>query len=282
MVLTKGITVLSKKGIKGRIQINSGVQKALGYDIYNQMQFSENAMKPKRDWRKITDKEYKLIVTESHKNPSSMVSIHSLPSKIINLFKKLDLASSIHNNDAHSKFAQKKDIASLLSEALDSYLNRYSIKGHAKLHALVVMPTSLETTSFYYSDKNPEVKEYLGIHLDTSTEFKVYNGRYAKNRILINLGAEDRYFLFVNLTVNQLYKKLQTVKINTKKIDVGNLGESFFKAFPNYPILKITLKPYEFYIAPTDNCLHDGTTMDKTKNDVSISFLGNFRHQAIV
>lgn len=282
MTLTKGITVLYKKGIKERIQINSGVQKASGYDIYNQMKYSENSVKPMIDWRKITDTEYKVIVAEYPKSPNSVISIHSLPKKIINLFKNLDLSSAIHNNDAHSKFARNKEIVSLLSETLDSYLNRFSIKGSAKLHALVVMPTSLETTSFYYSDENSTEKQYLGIHLDTSTEFKEYNGRHAKNRILINLGEEDRYFLFVNLTVSQIYKKLKTAKIDTKKIDVGNLSESFFNVFPNYPVVKITLRPYEFYIAPTDNCLHDGTTMGKKRNDVSMSFLGHFRHQAKV
>jgi len=280
MALEKGITVLVENDAKGRIEINSGVQKASGYDIYNDLQYAENSVKPITDWREITSDEYYLLTPENYKNHTSIVSIHKLPDNIISLLNKLDLGSSIHSNDAHSRISRNKEITEELSTTLDSYLNKYSIKGSAKLHGLVVMPGSLETTSFFWSDQDPTIKEYLGMHLDTSTDFTLPEARYSRNRICINLGEEDRHLLFVNLTVNQICQKLKRkAKVEVTKLDAGNLGEMFFKFFPNYPVLKIRIKPHEFYIAPTDNCLHDGTTLGKMKNDVTISFLGYFKHQ---
>lgn len=59
-------------------------------------------------------------------------------------------------------------------------------------------------------------------------------------------------------------------------INIENISENFFYNFPDYPILKIKQKPFEFYIAPTDNCIHDGSTFDNTELDITITYLGKF------
>ena len=51
----------------------------------------------------------------------------------------------------------------------------------------------------------------------------------------------------------------------------------FFKYFPDYPVLKIEQKPYEYYIAPTDNCIHDGATLERRSLDIVMTYLGHFK-----
>ena len=115
-----------------------------------------------------------------------------------------------------------------------------------------------------------------------STQFDIHTAEGSRNRICINLGGEDRSFLFINLTVSQLFEKLLTVQeIDHSQIKIGNLSEYFFRYFPNYPVLKLRQKPYEFYIAPTDNCLHDGTTLNRKTNDIVTTFLGYFNHNVV-
>ncbi|WP_445721844.1 hypothetical protein [Flavobacterium sp.] len=50
----------------------------------------------------------------------------------------------------------------------------------------------------------------------------------------------------------------------------------FFKYYPDYPVFKLKIKPFQYYIAPTDNYIHEGTTSRKNEIDISITYLGYF------
>ena len=66
------------------------------------------------------------------------------------------------------------------------------------------------------------------------------------------------------------------INANKANINIANISKYFFKFFPNYPVIKVTLKPYEYYIAPTDNCFHDGSTLGNSNLDISIIYSGWF------
>ena len=52
--------------------------------------------------------------------------------------------------------------------------------------------------------------------------------------------------------------------------------ENFLKKNPDYPVVRIELKPYQYYIAPTDNFIHDGSTLGNKDFDITIVYVGNF------
>jgi hypothetical protein len=73
---------------------------------------------------------------------------------------------------------------------------------------------------------------------------------------------------------NMLKKK---VSLNENDINIANIPQIFFKYFSDYPVLKIDLKPYQYYIAPTDNCFHDGSTLGNVNLDICLIYFGSFQ-----
>ena len=105
----------------------------------------------------------------------------------------------------------------------------------------------------------------------------------ARNRICVNLGREERRFLFINLTLAKMFEALGRDLTTNKDYYGTDLGHDFMLAYPSYPVVRLTVKPREAYIAPTDNLIHDGTSVDKQYPDIALHILGYFglAHEAI-
>ena len=46
------------------------------------------------------------------------------------------------------------------------------------------------------------------------------------------------------------------------------------RAFPDYPVVRLTIRPGEAYIAPTENLIHDGSTLGMTSPDLALHMIG--------
>jgi hypothetical protein len=99
----------------------------------------------------------------------------------------------------------------------------------------------------------------IGLHIDRWDGLAPDALETCTNRISINLGPEDRYFLYVNQTVQAMAAMLAKAGIQTDP-DVAAIGKAFLAAFPAYPVARLRLKPGDAYIAPTENILHDGSS----------------------
>ena len=55
------------------------------------------------------------------------------------------------------------------------------------------------------------------------------------------------------------------------------VGQAFLKRFPGYPVVKIRLKPGEAYIAPTENMLHEGSSLHIDETGFQFILLGHFK-----
>jgi hypothetical protein len=74
--------------------------------------------------------------------------------------------------------------------------------------------------------------------------------------------------------INMLRKKIDVVK---EGVNFANVRTHFFKHYPDYPVIRIRQKPYQYYIAPTYNCFHDGSTLGSTELDITIIYFGKFK-----
>jgi len=119
--------------------------------------------------------------------------------------------------------------------------------------------------------------QFIGVHKDSSKNMTLHTAHRFGNRITFNLGKESRYLLVTNLSMLQAYHMIKR-EIDLKENDVNNknITSYFMKLFPDYPMLKIEHKPHHFYIAPTDNCFHDGSTLGSTSLDIVMIYLGKF------
>ncbi|QPF84075.1 hypothetical protein IC762_31330 [Bradyrhizobium genosp. L] len=128
------------------------------------------------------------------------------------------------------------------------------------------------------STYDPRTSQLIGLHVDSFYGQPIASRHLAPNRLCLNAGREDRFLLFINLTLLQMRNTLMEAGVADPRV-TGNsidVGDVFMAEFPDYPVLKLTVRPGEAYIAPTENVIHDSTTEDKIERDVTITLLGEF------
>jgi hypothetical protein len=91
--------------------------------------------------------------------------------------------------------------------------------------------------------------------------------------VSINVGLEDRYFLFVDIDLLEIFQRLGEENLADDFMfqHTAYMPERFFSRFGTYPVTRITLSPGEGYIAPVENMIHDASTEGKNLLDVFIA-----------
>jgi hypothetical protein len=115
----------------------------------------------------------------------------------------------------------------------------------------------------------------IGLHFDRWDGLPVDDLASASNRVSINLGPSDRYFIFLNQTATRMASMLDACGLRAAP-DVRDIGAAFMSAFPQYPVVRLRLRPGEAYIAPTENILHDGTSAEVVETNHYLSMRGRF------
>lgn len=121
-----------------------------------------------------------------------------------------------------------------------------------------------------------KVSRLIGLHLDSWDRLPVENRATATNRISFNIGEQDRHLLFVNLPIKKIHDLLLSRKPDFVFNHSGEILGSFFREFPDYPVVRVTIAPGEAYIAPTENMIHDGSTEGTTVESQSFTIRGRF------
>lgn len=289
-MIKKGIGIHTKlpKGFDA-IQINSGVihhSEHKGSQVnYENLSFMplyiDEAYIPKRDWRPLTDLEKKTLTSSTDLKDHNHIYLGEIPEKAKEYIKEIDFSSCIGRTDVMNRFAAHKELTIALNTELHNFLQTISNNKSFHLHCITANLPNVEMVACDITrlpaDFTIPEKKYMGMHND-GTQFMTLHTTYKHgNRICINLGSQTRYFLYVNLSMIQVYNMLKEVTDITT-IDVYNVAETFFKYFPDYPVIRMAQEPYQYYIAPTDNCFHDGSTLGNTELDINMVYFGNFTH----
>ncbi|PWN69288.1 hypothetical protein C1631_014630 [Chryseobacterium phosphatilyticum] len=285
-----------KPGIKiylnekeGNVQINSGTihhAKQIPNEIIFKNQkfvqkYEPEAHLPKRDWRTPTEEESK-IFTGDHKNKRDYNSVFTgeIPHDIKELFIKLDLHSATTETEVFDRFRENEMLVSQMNDKLNAFLESISLAPF-KFMSLAANFANSEIVSLDKRKLPPGYTihdiRFIGVHKDSSKDMTLHTAHKFGNRIAFNLGQESRYLLIINLSMLQVYDMIKK-KIDIKENEVNNknITSYFLKLFPDYPVLRIEHKPYHYYIAPTDNCFHDGSTMGTGSLDILMTYLGKF------
>lgn len=291
MKIKRGI-MLHNKFLKGSdsIFINSGVvhhteqlQENINFNgIVFKPTYDEDAYLPKRDWRKLNTEEIRILQSNTKRNDSNTIYLGELPDDLKKLYQNMKLTDCKSRDEVFVKFRENKKATIELNSSMANFLMTLSNNKPFKIHFLGSNFPNLEVVACDttvlpkgYTEKD---MRFLGIHNDGTQYVSTYKLYASGNRLTINLGNQDRYFFFINITLTQALNMLKE-KINIKEyeIDITNIAKYFFKYFPDYPVIKINQEPYHYYIAPTDNCFHDGSTLGNTDLDVIIVYFGAFQ-----
>ena len=209
--------------------------------------YDKQAVIPRLPWRMPTLSEKRMLFVRSDQQQAeNLVRVFTLPKKII---PHLTLLINLESPEKLQFVLEQENVKqgiNLIREFIESLRikdtpsSEYGIGWNASDQATVTFG-------------NGGFKE--GLHIDNQRDTTM-------ERILVNLGAESRYFLFINLSINQLRSLISKSDASLVKNNSGrsSIGRMFMHLFPNYPVTKLRIEPGELYIAPTESLVHDGCT----------------------
>lgn len=231
-----------------RIEISPGVVSSTKLNTNSLIKYAPGAMLPAPIWRSANHNELDLIYTsELPKNYSKAVGLLKIPDYIMQNFTDLHIdrvQSSAEYYELLNTTAGKKAIT-----IAENFIRRVVYKhNNFKIISVFNMP-NLDATAYV-----PQHDYYMGLHVDYLAGQSIFMRDNTENRISINLGAEERYLLYINLTIGDILNFLNI----QDECSIDSVVARFFNRYPDYPVIRLKINPGEAYIAPTQNLIHDG------------------------
>jgi hypothetical protein len=113
----------------------------------------------------------------------------------------------------------------------------------------------------------------VGLHVDNWDKLPLEKRDDGLNRIAINIGNACRSFLFLPFRAARMR---EAVEQRHQVFGVsGPNGRQFMAAYPDFPVLRYVLAPGHYYVAPTENIVHDGCTSGAGEGSRSLVLRGN-------
>jgi hypothetical protein len=250
-------------GFPDRVELSSGTRLAAPLEVRERADgysYEDGAYLPAEPWRMPGAAEARQLMTKEP--PSDMgrsVSIVKLPDELTD----------------ERKAAMSGDDEDAIHVALINPLQKVCELGDPlHWHGLVSGPPNLKTVTV-----NRALGFYNGLHVDSWEDQNIETLDRAANRICINVGEEDRYFLFLPFSVMELATLLGR-ELGPEWVPPARytlIGREFMRCFPQVPVVRCRLRPGEAYIAPTENLVHDGSTLGQKSEDRSITIRGHIR-----
>jgi tryptophan halogenase len=121
---------------------------------------------------------------------------------------------------------------------------------------------------------------HLGLHVDSWMRGQINNRATADNRICVNIGPERRWLLVLPYSFSQVASVLKSQGLIDVSMGATELARIAMRLWPDLSVIRIPIEPGEAYIAPTENVIHDASTVNKCHWDIIATYLGRFRPQA--
>lgn len=271
--LLEGIKIVDYCSIHShqpRAWISPGTCKATQSNFF-ELPYSEDAFVPIESWRELNRAEQRLLLganSNSVLNKSVHIGIIHLPEPVVAPLLDLGIA-----------FAQTAEDCQLLSQhpsyrvAINQLIQHLSPLCSAD-EPLVIHPVSINSVGLPTVTFNQATQQLIGLHLDSWDKLLVEQRHLSTNRICINLGLEDRFLLFVNLSLIDMMRLTQMDSLSSQRSPIA-IRHDFLTKYPDYPVIKLRILPGEAYIAPTENMIHDGCTIGKQFFDITLTIRGH-------
>jgi len=241
-----------------RIELSNGtrlVTTGETADANHGVAYEEGARLPREPWRRPTHEEVKkLIVDEPPSNMATSVAI-----------VRLNISLEI-----------TRDAKSLETKLLETLGGICELGEPLHCIGLRKNPANRTTVTI-----NRDIGRYNGLHVDNWDQVKLYSRQLATNRICINIGKNDRYFLFLPISLMGILRLLSQ-EIGPQwdppqRFMYTLIARQFMERFPDVPTVRCRLAPGEAYIAPTENLVHDGSSVGQSNMDEVFTIRGSIR-----
>ncbi|RBL89646.1 hypothetical protein [Chitinophaga flava] len=273
-MLKEGVKIIASEATYASLEISTGCEVAKERAATG-ISYISNAYKPRDEWRKITEDELSMLKADlqSGNESSSTIYIFDIPGVLKNKFENITLNKVISKRHFLKVQSEKKELFRQYADLLNKYCSHFLQEGKEISKGFYsVNDANLSTTTKYFKGK-----QYTGLHIDNIDNLAIDKAHDAQNRLCINLGTQKRYFLFVNQPLSEMKTWILNQKgsFNAKNTQ-WHLSQLFCRTYGTYPIVRIPLDPYQAYIAPTENILHDGSNIGSTAPDITYTLLGHF------
>ena len=261
--MSGGVTIYFSPAcdLSDRLALSNGTRVASARETTGQSDgpaYEQGARLPGEPWRRPTSDELaSLVATEVPRNMAASIAIVRLPGEFSNATRdaiRTDTPEALETNLIHPLLT----VCEL----------------HEPIHCIGLSrnPANLKTVTF-----NNSTRRYNGLHVDSWEQLGVDSLHLATNRVCINVGESDRFFLFLPFPLTAIATFL------TQEMGPGwempgrltALGRQFMERFPEIPVVRCRLAPGEAYIAPTENLVHDGSSAGQSGDDEQFTIRGH-------
>jgi hypothetical protein len=276
--LIEDLKIVLERGLDlniSQLSINNGTE------LIECSKYLPKSFVPRQEWRTFHPEEIDILTClPARWDLGKYIGVIQLPESLIQPLRDILDRSEFDPLDPDryiNKISFNPDYQSIV-EKIATHLQYYCI-GTDKIKSLGIHlnRSGLITTTVDAIEFLPN-KPHVGLHLDSWEKAPLRRRHLSSNRICINLGHEPRYFLFINLSLMKMFELLGlSTAVDISHYYRGNeLPDKFMKTYPDYPVIKLALAPNQAYIAPTENIIHDASTLDKKELDLSLTFIGKF------
>jgi hypothetical protein len=244
---------------------------------YQSLPYQPGSFVPRPPWRSASDAELAALFNPpGDVDPSNCIQVMEMPGKILDRFAALRNASQDLTTQALREHHNSQECRDAFKYAM-RYVATIVSPERRKLDGAGIFfnPPNQPTTTHAHKDDS----FLLGLHVDSWRPALIDLRRDSPGRLSINLGLHDRFFLFVNADLMQLARMLDDRGIPFDREDdsTHSLRRTFMAAFPDYPVVRLRIRPGEAYLAPTENVIHDGSSAGQTNLDVHLTVRAHFR-----
>jgi len=241
--------------LQQKIESSAGSRSATSAEVAEG--YESGACLPLEPWRRLSDSDFsKLRRSQKSQSLGYSVAIVRLPAGI--------------TSEMRSKLA-----AQLPTSVQEAVTNLIKGMVHSSSEPIWLGANSAPQSRTTITHDS-RIQRYIGLHVDSWDDECLDKRPQSRNRICFNLGSERRYFLFVPYSLQTIAKIVRTSGREVSPNVPTTLGRVFLDTFPQVPILRCELLPGEGYIAPTENILHDASTVGTNSQDRSLTMRGHF------
>jgi hypothetical protein len=262
-----GIKIYTNLSLVDRLTISNGTEIV---SQLNGKPAHSPTFVPKEPWQPLNGQQLTQLKGVDDKPAYQSIALLTLPKPLIKSWQNTGIHQA--TNEAQVQAVHLHPNYSSAIKETGQWASTFQLKKEQiVMHNLACIPKDLRTVTF-----NPKEDRYLGLHLDSWEKQPLDQLSQVRNRLCINLGQSARYFLFINQEIKSIQKILGAHQENRAR----TLIQDFLTKYPDYPVIRIKLNPFEAYLAPTENLIHDGSSEGQTYQDVQITLRSYFQAPA--
>lgn len=246
----------------------------------DETRYCQPSFVPSEYWKDLPEEQIAVTNINSFKK-SQVFMVFPLSEAIYNAFNEIRMSAKVNNN-TYWDILQWRNTphAKSAAGALHDLAKAFCFSSDAKIQSIGVNIYDRELPTI---TTDPGLNKRLGLHTDIFDTQQGIPSPTDYSRVLFNLGDHDHWFSYIDMSIREIedWYKQQNTKINYPSSH--DCAMHLLHTHTDIPIYAFRVRPGEAYIAPTENCIHDGVIMDdKGGWIVNLAIRGKFNINSIL